>query len=139
MKRILSLILAVALLCACTITLTSCGTSLEGTYQGAFFLDENDTLTVTFKEGNAVEFALVDDGKTYKATGTYKIEADTAEGHDHELMSFEISGEGMGRLSYLQKVSYTYSLEKVSGKKQLTLASHSSSVSQNMVLTEVKK
>ena len=141
MKKILSLILAAALLCACAFTLTSCGNDLEGTFRGAFFTSEKDTLTVTFGENNAVEFSLsVENGATtYKATGTYQIVADTAEGHDHQLMTFEIKGNDMGILSFLQNTQYTYSIEKVKGAKQLTLTAHSGSVSQNMVLTEVKK
>lgn len=139
MKKFLSLILAVAMLCALTLTLTSCGElTLEGTYQGAFFLDEKDTLTITFKEGNVVEMTLVDGTATYKATGTYKIEADTTEGHDHQLMSFDIKGD-IGTLSYLQNVSYAYSLEEVDGQKQLALSSHGGTVTQNMTFTEVKK
>lgn len=138
MKRILSLILAVALLCACTITLTSCGTSLEGTYKGSFFTDESDVLTVTFGANNTVTFSLsVANGeRTDKATGTYTLTAEAD--HGHEVISFTLTEENIGILSFLQNTQYVYSLEKVKGAKQLTLSSHGGSFSQNMVLTEVK-
>ena len=137
MKKILSLILAAALLCTCAFALTSCGNGLEGTYEGKFFTDEKDIITITFGEDNAVEISLsVENGEsTYKATGTYKMEVE--EDHGHEVISFDISGENIGLLSFLQGSEYIYSLEKVSGKKQLSLSSHSSSY-ESMVLTEVK-
>lgn len=137
MKKILSLILSAALLCACVFTFASCGTSLEGTYSGAFVTDETDILTITFGENNAVTLSLsVANGeRTDKATGTYKLTAE--EDHGHEVMTFDIKGEEMGLLSFLQNTEYTYSIDKVDGKKQLTLSAHSS-YGENMVLTEVK-
>ena len=137
MKKILSLILAAALLCTCAFALTSCGNGLEGTYEGEFFTDEKDIITITFGEDNAVEISLsVENGEsTYKATGTYKMEVE--EDHGHEVIFFDISGENIGLLSFLQGSEYIYSLEKVNGKKQLSLSSHSSSY-ESMVLTEVK-
>ena len=96
MKKILSLILAAALLCTCAFALTSCGNGLEGTYEGEFFTDEKDIITITFGEDNAVEISLsVENGEsTYKATGTYKMEVE--EDHGHEVISFDISGENIG-------------------------------------------
>lgn len=137
MKKILSLILAAALLCTCAFALTSCGNGLEGTYEGAFVTDETDILTITFGKDNTVTLSLSVAGgeRTDTATGTYKLEAE--EDHGHEVMSFDISGENIGLLSFLQETEYTYSLDKVSGKKQLSLSAHSS-YSESMVLTEVK-
>ncbi len=137
MKKNLSLILAVALLCTCALTLTSCGGGLEGTYEGAFVTDESDILTITFGKDNAVTLSLSVAGgeRTDTATGTYKLEAE--EDHGHEVMTFDISGDNIGLLSFLQGTEYTYSLDKVSGKKQLSLSAHSS-YAESMVLTEVK-
>ena len=58
MKKILSLILSAVLLCATMLTLASCGSGFEGTYEGTFITDESDVLTVTFGEDNAVELSL---------------------------------------------------------------------------------
>ena len=44
MKKILSLILVAALLCACAFTLTSCGNKPSGTYK-----DETGLVTLEFK------------------------------------------------------------------------------------------
>ncbi|MBP3591791.1 MAG: hypothetical protein J6K14_04850 [Clostridia bacterium] len=138
MKKILSLILCAALLCACTLTLASCGTSLEGTYEGAFVTDEEDILTITFGKDNAVTLSLSVAGgeRTDTATGTYKLTAE--EDHGHEVMTFDIKGDKIGLLSFLQNTEYTYSIDKVDGKKQLSLSAHSS-YGENMVLTEVKE
>ncbi len=137
MKKILSLILCAALLCACTLTLTSCGTSLEGTYEGAFVTDEEDILTITFGKDNSVKLSLSVAGgeRTDTATGTYKLTAE--EDHGHEVMTFDIKGDKIGLLSFMQNTEYTYSLEKVQGKKQLSLSAHGSYVAESMVLTEV--
>ena len=122
MKRILSLILSVALLCACMLTLASCGSGLEGTYEGIFITDDSDVLTVTFGEDNAVELSLsVANGeRTYKASGKYSLEAE--EDHGHEVIVFDIDGEDIGLLSFMQGSEYVYSLDK----KNLTLSDHSS-------------
>ena len=132
MKRILSLILSVALLCACMLTLASCGNGLEGKYEGSFLTDEKDILTVTFEKDNAVALSLyvASNEKTYTASGTYKLE--TEEDHGHAVIIFDISGEDIGRLSFMQGSEYVYSLDK----KVLSLSDHSSGDS--MKLTKVK-
>lgn len=132
MKRILSLILSAALLCACMFALASCGSGLEGTYEGIFITDDSDVLTVTFGKDNAVELSLsVENGeRIYKASGKYSLEAE--EGHGHEVIVFDISGEDIGLLSFMQGSEYIYSLEK----KVLTLSDHDSG--DVMELTKVK-
>ena len=132
MKRILSLILSAALLCACMFALASCGSGLEGTYEGIFITDDTDVLTVTFGKDNAVELSLsVENGeRIYKASGKYSLEAE--EGHGHEVIVFDISGEDIGLLSFMQGSEYIYSLDK----KVLTLSDHDSG--DVMKLTKVK-
>ena len=73
--------------------------------------------------------------RTDTATGTYKLTAE--EDHGHEVMTFDVKGDKIGLLSFLQNTEYTYSIDKVDGKKQLSLSAHSS-YGENMVLTEVK-
>ncbi len=128
MKRILSLLLSAVLLCTCLFALASCGTSLEGTYSGSIDSDvfeEDDVLTVTFGKDNAVSLLLtISAGETYTASGTYKLESEAD--HGHEVMVFDYTGENMGLLSFFLNTEYVYSLEKVAGKKQLTLSSHGS-------------
>lgn len=126
MKRIVSLFLCAVLLCASALALVSCGTSLEGKYSGSIdssLFEEDDVLTITFGKENAVTLSLtISAGETYTASGTYKLEVEEA--HGHEVISFDYSGENIGLLSFFQNTEYVYSLEKVSGKKQLTLSSH---------------
>ena len=55
MKRILSLILSVALLCACMLTLASCGNGLEGKYEGSFLTDEKDIREILSSIANATD------------------------------------------------------------------------------------
>ena len=130
MKKILSLILSVALLCACMLTLASCGSGLEGTYEGSFVTDDSHIVTITFGEDNAVEFSLSVGNEIYKATGKYALEAE--EGHSHEVITFDISGDKIGLLSFVQGSEYVFSLDK----KVLTLSDHDSG--DVMELTKVK-
>ncbi len=128
MKKILSLVLAAALLCASAFVLVSCGTSLEGKYSGSVqseVFDESDVLAITFGEKNAVTLSLtISAGEIYTASGTYKLE--TEKDHGHEVMIFDYDGENMGLLSFFLNTEYVYSIEKVAGKKQITLSSHGS-------------
>ena len=70
MKKIISLVLALALLCGCAFTLASCGNMVTGTY-------ENGATKAEFSMGkvvitDSVEFLGAVTSKTYEAE--YKIE-----------------------------------------------------------------
>ena len=142
MKRILSLILAIALACGCMLTLASCGApKLEGTYTGNFLYD--DTFTVTIKKNKTVELSLTldADDSVEKATGSYEIVAD--EGHNHgdssEVMKFTVtSDKENGLLSNLNGKEFLYTLKKENGKKTLTLSLHGTG-NWTMNLAEVEK
>ena len=138
MKKIISLVLCVVLLCGCVFTLASCGTSLEGKYSGSVDAPgfrEDDVLTITFGENKTVSLSLViSAGETYTASGTYTLEAESD--HGHEVIKFDYTGENVGPLSYFQNTEYVYSLEKVKGKKQLTLTAHS--YNETLTLTEAE-
>lgn len=141
MKRILSLFLALALMCTCMLALTACGApKLEGTYTGNFLYE--DTFTVTIKKNKTVELSLrLDaDNSVETATGSYEIVAD--EGHNHggssEVMKFTVtSDKENGLLSNLNGKEFLYTLKKENGKKALTLSLHGTG-SWTMNLTEVK-
>ena len=65
MKKILSLVLAVVLLCGCMLTLVACGGGLSGKY-------ESGLTTYEFKGKNFTRTTSVA-GFSYTAAGTYEI------------------------------------------------------------------
>ena len=82
MKKTLSLVLAVVLLCGCLFTLASCSMPLSGKYK-------NDLTNVTyeFKGSNFTRTAPLIAGIAHTSSGTYKI---TKEG-DVEYITFTYS------------------------------------------------
>lgn len=139
MKKIIALILALALTCGSMLALASCGgDTLEGTYSGGFIpAFEEDTLTVKINKDKTVEYTLVlaDGSETKTATGAYTLEME--EDHGHELIKFTVAENSDPLLLILNNAEYTYSLTKVDGKKTLTLQGHGNA-SLNLSLTAVK-
>ncbi len=140
MKKIVSLILSLVLVCTSLLALASCGApKLEGTYSGQFFdAFPEDTLTITIKKNKTVEYsALIEGDSTARtATGAYTIE--TEEDHGHEVIKFTVAEGSDAMIARLHNREYTYSIVKKNGKKVLSLSGHDSSVL-NLTLTEVKK
>ena len=137
MKKIISLILSVALLCACVFTMASCGElKLEGTYSGAFLGYDEDVLKVTIAKDKTVSYELTYGGDKVSAKGSYTLEQE--EDHGHEIIIFHVTGDytKVGMLSLLDKEEYTYSLTEKDGKKVLSLSSHTTY--QVMELVEVE-
>ena len=139
MKKIISLILALALMCGCMFTLASCGDEkLEGTYSGSFIARySEDTLTLTINKDQTVTYTLTlaDGSETRTATGAYTLELE--EDHGHEVIKFTVADDADPMLLSLNGREYTYSLTKVGGKKTLTLSGHDSSLF-DLTLTAVK-
>lgn len=139
MKKIISLILALALTCGAMLTLASCGgDELKGTYSGSFFSGyEEDTITIKINKDKTVEYKLVLAGgsETQTAKGSYTLEVE--EDHGHEIIKFTVEKDCAFPLAMLGGAEYTYSIAKVNGKKTLTLTGHGSSVL-NLTLTAVK-
>ena len=73
MKRILSLVLAVALLCCCVFALTSCGNFLFGKYETEVAGVYTKTYEFKLKEFTCVRTI---GGFSHTATGTYEITED---------------------------------------------------------------
>ena len=139
MKKILSLILALALMCGCMLTLASCGElKLEGTYSGSFISTyPEDSLTIKIGKDKSVEYTLVMAGgsETKTAKGSYSLVDD---GHGHgEMLKLAVDKDADVSLLYLNGNEYQYSLKKVNGKKVLTLTGHDNDYF-DLTLTEVK-
>lgn len=138
MKKIISLILALALTCGAMLTLASCGgDELKGTYSGSFFSGyEEDTITIKINKDKTVEYKLVLAGgsETVTAKGAYTLEVE--EDHGHEIIKFTVA-EDCENLIAMLGGAYTYSIAKVNGKKTLTLTGHGNSYL-NLTLTAVK-
>jgi hypothetical protein len=138
MKKIISLILALALTCGAMLTLASCGgDELVGTYSGSFFYDPEDTITIKINKDKTVEYKLVlaSGSETVTAKGAYTLEVE--EDHGHEVIKFSVPKECESLISMLGGAEYTYSIAKVNGKKTLTLTGHGNSYL-NLTLTAVK-
>ncbi|MBP3605865.1 MAG: hypothetical protein J6J66_04630 [Clostridia bacterium] len=82
MKKILSLVLAVVLLCGCMLTLVACGGGLSGKY-------ESGLTTYEFKGKNFTRTTSIG-GFSYTAEGTYEI---TEEDDDQFITLTYTSGD----------------------------------------------
>ena len=141
MKKIISLILALTLMCGCMLSLASCGSpKLEGTYSGScYFAEEDDVFTITIGKNKTVSYSLKLNGdeRVRTATGTYSMEKE--EDHGHEVIKFNVTeGTDEDKMFILiHNQEFTYSLYKEKGKKVLELSSHSnSSMSMKLVASK---